>query len=197
MPRPRTVSDEAILDAVLDLAHRTGPARLTFAAAAAEVGLSAATLVQRFGTKRGLLLAADKRAVDLWVDALSRSRAASPLARVVEGLVLAVDRVATPERMANSVAMLQLDLADPEFHAETLRGARAVRAHLEADLSAALDAGELRAGTDVATLATLVETTYHGAMIGWAIHRERPLADWMREQVEAVLAPHRAAVHSG
>jgi AcrR family transcriptional regulator len=190
MPRPRTVSDEAILDAVLGLAHRVGPARVTFAAVGAEVGLAAATLVQRFGTKRALLLAADKRGIDLWVGALDRSTAASPLARVVEGLMLAVEGVATPELMANSVAMLQLDLADPDFHAETLRGARAVRARIERDLSAALDAGELRAGTDVTTLATLVETTYHGAMIGWAIHRERPLADWMRAQVEAVLAPH-------
>jgi AcrR family transcriptional regulator len=191
MPRPRTVSDEAILDAVLALAHRVGPARVTFAAVAAEVGLSAATLVQRFGTKRDLLLAADKRGIDHWVGALDRSTAASPLTRVVEGLVLAVEGVATPELMANSVAMLQLDLADPDFHAETLRGARAVRARIERDLSAALDAGELHAGTDVAALAALVETTYHGAMIGWAIHRERSLADWMRAQVEAVLAPHR------
>ncbi len=193
MPRPRTISDEAVLDAVLSLAHRVGPARVTFAAAAAEAGLSAATLVQRFGTKRDLLLAADKRGVDLWVGARARSTAASPLARIVEGLVLAGDPVATPEQMANSVALLQLDLADPDFHAETLRGARAVRTRIEHDLSAALAAGELRSGTDVATLAKLVETTYHGAMIGWAIHRDGTLAGWMREQVEAVLAPHRAA----
>jgi AcrR family transcriptional regulator len=193
MARPRTISDEAILDAVLALAQRVGPARVTFAAAAAETGLSAATLVQRFGTKRELLLAADKRGIDLWVGALDRSTAFSPLARVVEGLVLAVDADATPEQMANSVAMLQLDLADPDFHAETLRGARAVRARIARDLSTALAAGELRSGTDVATLAKLVETAYHGAMIGWAIHRESTLADWMREQVEAVLAPHRAA----
>jgi AcrR family transcriptional regulator len=193
MPRPRTISDEAILDAVLALAHRVGPARVTFAAAAAEAGLSAATLVQRFGTKRELLLAADKRGIDLWVGALDSSTAASPLARVVEGLVLAVAPDTTPELMANSVAMLQLDLADPDFHAETLRGARAVRARIAHDLAAALQAGELRPGTDVAALAKLVETTYHGAMIGWAIHRESTLADWMREQVEAVLAPHRTA----
>jgi AcrR family transcriptional regulator len=193
MPRPRTVSDEAVLDAVLALANRVGPARVTFAAAAEECGLSAATLVQRFGSKRELLLAADKRGIDLWVDALDRSTAASPLARVVEGLVLAVDPDATPELMANSVAMLQLDLADPDFHAETLRGARAVRARIERDLAAALAAGELRSGTDVARLAKLVETTYHGAMIGWAIHRESTLADSMREQVETVLAPHRTA----
>jgi AcrR family transcriptional regulator len=192
MPRPRTVSDEAVLDAVLELAARVGPAQVTFASAAAEAGLSPATLVQRFGTKRDLLLAADKRGIDLWVGAMDRSTAASPLERVVEGLVLAVDPEATPERMANSVAMLQLDLADAEFHAETLRGARAVRASIERGLHAALEAGELRRGTDVAGLAKLVETTYHGAMMGWAIHREGTLAGWMREQVDAVLAPHRA-----
>ncbi len=191
MPRPRTISDEAVLDAVLALAHRVGPARVTFAAAAAEAGLSAATLVQRFGTKRELLLAADKRGVDLWIGALDRSTAASPLARIVEGLTLAADPVATPEQMANSVALLQLDLADPGFHAETLRGARAVRTRIMHDLRAALTAGELRAGTNIPTLAKLIETTYHGAMIGWAIHREGTLADWMREQLDAALAPHR------
>jgi AcrR family transcriptional regulator len=193
MPRPRTISDEAVLDTVLALVHRVGPARVTFAAAAAEVGLSAATLVQRFGTKRELLLAVDRRGVDLWVGALDRSTATSPLARVVEGLVLATDPVTTPEQLANSVAILQLDLADPDFHANTLRGARAVRAGVFRELGAALEAGELRSGTDVAALAKLVETTYHGAMIGWAIHREGTLADWMREQLEAVLAPHRTA----
>jgi AcrR family transcriptional regulator len=196
MPRPRTISDEAVLDTVLALAYRVGPARVTFAAAAAEVGLSAATLVQRFGTKRDLLLAADKRGIDLWVAALDRSTADSPLTRVVEGLVFAAGPVATPEQMANSVALLQLDLADPDFHAETLRGARAVRARILRDLGAALEAGELRSDSNLARLATLVETTYHGAMIGWAIHREGTLADWMREQLEAALAPHRTASSS-
>jgi AcrR family transcriptional regulator len=196
MPRPRTISDEAVLDTVLALAYRVGPARVTFAAAAAEVGLSAATLVQRFGTKRDLLLAADKRGIDLWVAALDRSTADSPLTRVVEGLVFAAGPVATPEQMANSVALLQLDLADPDFHAETLRGARAVRARILRDLGAALEAGELRSDSDLARLAALVETTYHGAMIGWAIHREGTLADWMREQLEAALAPHRTASYS-
>ncbi|HLR97107.1 MAG TPA: helix-turn-helix domain-containing protein [Jiangellaceae bacterium] len=191
MPRPRSISDEAILDATLTLAHRVGPARVTLAAAAEEAGVSAATLVQRFGTKRDLLLAADTRGVERWVDALDRATSSSPLARVVEGLVHAVDPEATPEYMANSVAMLQLDLADPDFHAETLRGAREVRAHIADNLAEAVTVGELRGDTDIPTLAKLVETTYHGAMIGWAIHREGTLATWMRAQVEAALAPHR------
>jgi AcrR family transcriptional regulator len=185
------MSDEAVLDAVLALAHRLGPGRVTFAAAAEEVGLSAATLVQRFRTKRELLLAADQRAIDLWVSSLDRARSLSPLEHLVEGLVLAVDSVTTPQQTAHSVALLQLDLADPDFHAQTLAGARAFRTRISSDLSAAVEADELHPGTDVALLSRLVETAYHGAMIGWAIHREGALADHMREQVEAVLTPHR------
>lgn len=191
MARPRTVSDETILDAVLALGHRIGPARLTLVAAAREVGLSPATLVQRFGTKRDLLLAADRRGVELWVGAMDRATAASPLERVVEGLVLAVAPDVTPAEMANSVAFLQLDLTEPDFHASTLAGARAVRAKIADLLLQAARAGELRAGTDTDVLAKLVETTYHGGLIGWSIHREGTLAAWLRDQLEAVLAPWR------
>lgn len=192
MPRPRTVSDEDVLDGVLALAHRVGPAKLTLAAAAREVGLSPATLIQRYGTKHELLLAADRRGVERWVTPVEEAEHPSPLDRVVEGLVGAVDPDMTPEAMANSVAMLQLDLVEPDFHAATLHGARRLRAALERHLRAASDAGELREGTDIAALAKLVETAYHGAMIGWALHREGTLPAWMRQQVEAVLAPLRA-----
>ena len=191
MTRPRTISDEAILDAVLTLVQRVGPTGLTLAAVAAEVGLSPATLVQRFGTKRDLMLAADRRAVEAWVGSLDRATEGSALDRIVDGLVLAVDPDMTSEQMAHSVALLQLDLADTDFHASTLAGARAVRAGIRDRLAEALSLGELRERTDVEALAVLVEMTYHGSMIGWAIHREGDLATWLRAQLEAVLAPHR------
>lgn len=191
MTRPRTVSDESILDAALTVVQRVGPARVTLAAVAAEVGLSAATLVQRFGTKRDLLLAADRQAIEAWVGSLDRVTEGSALDRVVEGLVFAVDAGMTPEQMAHSVALLQLDLADADFHAQTLEGARAVRAGIRDRLAEARSAGELREHTDVEALAVLVETTYHGSMIGWAIHRDGDLMSWMRGQLEAVLIPHR------
>ena len=56
-PRPRTVSDQAILAATARVIGDLGPAKLTLARVASEVGLAPATLVQRFGSKRGLLLA--------------------------------------------------------------------------------------------------------------------------------------------
>ena len=49
------MEDAAILRAAAEVIGRTGPARFTLAAVASEVGLVPATLVQRFGSKRGLL----------------------------------------------------------------------------------------------------------------------------------------------
>jgi AcrR family transcriptional regulator len=56
-PRPRQASDAEILAAALTAILRHGPVRLTLAHVAREAGLSPAALVQRFGSKRGLLLA--------------------------------------------------------------------------------------------------------------------------------------------
>ena len=51
--RPRTVSDDAVLDATARAVGRVGPARLTLGHVAAEVGLAPATLVQRFAPSAG------------------------------------------------------------------------------------------------------------------------------------------------
>ena len=53
--RPRTHSDDALLDATFRAVGAVGPARLTLADVAREAGVAPATLVQRFGSKRALL----------------------------------------------------------------------------------------------------------------------------------------------
>ena len=55
-PRPRATSDEDLLAATHRVVSRLGP-NLTLADVAKEAGVSPATLMQRFGSKRGLLLA--------------------------------------------------------------------------------------------------------------------------------------------
>src|SRR5215470_14861399 len=62
MPRPRETTDDAILEAAGRAIAKVGPARLTLAHVAAEVGVAPATLLQRFGSKRGLLLALARQA---------------------------------------------------------------------------------------------------------------------------------------
>ncbi len=193
VPRPKTVDDAAVLDAAVRVIDRAGPGGLTFGAVAQEVGLAPATLIQRFESKRGLLLAIARRGAD---DAGASLREAarrhrSPLRALTAGLVDMSAGVASPEAMANQLAFLQIDLGDPEFHELALAHTSVVREEVEAILERAIAAGEL-AGEDPARLARAVQTTYNGALITWGIYRRGRLASWLRRELETLLAPHRA-----
>jgi AcrR family transcriptional regulator len=194
MPRHRTVDDAAILAAAVEAIGESGPGGLTLAAVGEKVGLAAPTLLQRFGSKRGLLLAVAESGSD-W--APQRFRAAmqrhpSPLRALVTALREMTAGVSSPEAMANNLAFLQLDLRDPEFHELAEAQARRVRDSIAALLKDAVTAGELRPETDTARLSEAIETVYNGALVTWAIHRKGALDRWLGRQLETVLAPHRA-----
>lgn len=192
VPRHKIVQDDAVLDAAVRVVDRSGPGGLTLAAVAEEAGLSPATLVQRFTSKRGLLLAIAARGSDSAGACLeaARGRHRSPLRALAAGLVDQSAAVATPEVMANQLAFLQMDLRDPEFHAAALAHAAGVRREIQVLLDAAVEAGELRA-QDTARLAQAVQTTYNGALITWAIYRRGRLESWLRRELDTLLEPHR------
>lgn len=183
--RPRTVSDDEILAATARAISRVGPHRLTLAAVAAEANLTAATLVQRFGSKRGLLLAFSGRAsVEPAARfAAARARYASPLAALRAGLTGMAGGIDTPEELANHLAFLQLELADPDFHQHVLEHANAMLGQIRSLLADAVDCGEL-APCDVTRLAEAIYVTYNGALVSWAILRDGTLARWLGRELD-------------
>lgn len=194
MPRPKTVDDAVVLDAAVRVIDRGGPGQLTLGAVAGEVGLAPATLVQRFGSKRGLLLALARRSAHDGGSSLRQAaeRHRSPLKALVSGLTAMSSGIASPEVLANQLAFLQIDLSDPEFHELALRHATAVRAEIRTLLDAAVVAGELPAGTDTGRLAQAVQTAYNGALITWGLYRKGRLDAWLRRELDALLGPYRA-----
>ncbi|WP_405677075.1 TetR/AcrR family transcriptional regulator [Streptomyces sp. NBC_01511] len=196
--RPRGVDDAAILRATADVVGRVGPAGLTLAAVAREVGLVPGTLMQRFGSKRGLLLAlAERSAGQAEAEARKaperlRREHGSALAALTALLVESMEPMTDPETYANHLAFLCLDLAEPEFHGHALAFHRAERRAVEELLTAAAAAGELRAGTDVRPLARSVQAMSAGAGLIWALDREGTLAQRTREGIGEVLARYVA-----
>ena len=80
-PRRRKAEDVAVFAALVRVMRRRGPAELTLREIAAEAGVTAGRLVQRFGSKRALLLAHARHAAasgDLGVT-VPRPRTSSPL----------------------------------------------------------------------------------------------------------------------
>lgn len=191
-PRPRETSDEAILAAVGRVMQRRSPVDLTLADVAKEAGVVPATLIQRFGTKRGLLLAACRTAPVGVAEqfAAARQKYGSPLKTLIELYVECSAFAATPEAMANGLAYLQIDLTDPEFHAITLAQFTALRDATRGLLDEALAARELTP-CDTALLAVLIQQVNGGAMLDWAVYRKGSLAAWIRRSLEALIAPYR------
>jgi AcrR family transcriptional regulator len=188
------MDDSAILDAAARVMGRTGPAGLTLALIAAEVGLVPATLVQRFGSKRGLLLALSARTVAR-VDADAagvRAEHDSPLA-ALDALVTGLWPVElTPEEYANHLAFLCADLADAEARAHAL-AAHAAQDRATAELLAeAVGRGELRPDTEPAALTATVQAAVTGAGLLWSLDHRATLPARRREALHAALAPYRS-----
>jgi AcrR family transcriptional regulator len=186
--RPRTLTNDAILDGTARVLHRVGPGRLTLADVGAEVGLVPATLLQRFGSKRGLLLAHAERAARQIGPLLQAARAtdASPLEALVEALAGVARDVETPEQMANSISLLLIDLTDPDFYRHVQVFTQTMLREIQGLLDAAVTAHEL-APCDTTRLARAVQTTFNGALILWAIDREGTLVDRVRAELRYLL----------
>src|SRR6266852_2475430 len=103
-PRPRVTSDADILTATQRVVSRLGP-NLTLADVAKEAGVSPATLVQRFGSKRGLLLALASSGSKGLPEEFARIRAAhrSPIAAIAGVGDCMAAMAESPETLSNSL----------------------------------------------------------------------------------------------
>lgn len=194
MARPRTASDDEILDAVGRAMGRVGPHALRLRDVADEAGLAPPTLVQRFGSKRELLLACSRRAArDAGTPFRTHRRKGDPLGTLERGLLAGLGAHGSPEALAHHMAWFELNLADAEFHALAAEYARRREKAIRKLLQAAVRKGQLRKGTRVGRLARAVEVTVHGALATWPLYRRRSLKRWVRRELRATLAPHRTS----
>lgn len=192
-PRPRRVTDDEILAATHRTMSRLGPVKLTLADVAAEAAISPATIVQRFGSKRGLLLALSRTAAAFMDECFDGLRAAhaSPLAALIAGATDLARQTTSPEQLANHLAFLQIDVSDPDFRQPMLETSGKALAGYQALLDAAVAAGELRP-CDTAALARAIGALGGGSLIAWAMFREGTAESWVRADVETLLMPYRA-----
>jgi AcrR family transcriptional regulator len=170
---------------------RLGPAQLTLADVAKEAGVVPATLIQRFGTKRGLLLATVRSAPPAVAQqfAAARAKYKSPVKTLIELFVECTGFASTPEAMANGLAYLQNDLTDPDFRAVTLDQFSRLEKETRKLLDEAVRAREL-VPCNTAELARLIQTVNGGSMIAWAVYRQGTVADWVRRDLQALLKPY-------
>lgn len=182
MPRPKTQSDERVLAAAIAVMHERGPDALTFSALAERCGLSAATLVQRFGNKdnlkrSALLLAWDhlERETELLAHAVPQTPDGA--VQLLVGLTAQYGEI---EHYADGLLVLREDLRDPVLRA---RGAA-----WKATLCAALDACFLHDQGYPARIGLLVATHWQGALLWWSFKPEQRIDTYAEECLRGFIA---------
>ncbi|HEX6421751.1 MAG TPA: helix-turn-helix domain-containing protein [Acidimicrobiales bacterium] len=180
MPRKRSISDDDLLDAALRIVRSRGPDALTFGALAPQVGLAGSTIVQRFGTKAGLLRAALSRAWDLLDQATAAAVAAAGPGPggVVELLVALTGQYGVDDDFADQLLLLREDLRDP-----------VLRARGQAWLATLTDAVERRLPGPPGRpgLGRIVVAHWQGTLTVWGFTRGAPLAEVVRTGLEDLL----------
>ena len=175
MPRRKSISDEDILDRALPLMAKAGPAGFTLADLAKAVGVSPATLFQRFGDKQTLVERAFARDNDRfvpWLQSLPRGVGAD----VVVGVYADATRLfGDNPSLSDHLLWLREDIRDPALNRLALDRFRLFRAEILERLPP-LPIPPERA-------ARLLDAQYHGAVVQWALEPEGRLADFVADSL--------------
>lgn len=177
MARRKSVSDDDLLDLLLDPVTAHGPDGLTFALAAAATQLSPATLVQRFGTREAMIEGILLRAWDK-LDAATEAAdaAAAPGPHGAVDLLLALMPTGSAETaMSEGLLLLREDFRNPTLRARGKawgdRLAHAVGRRLTGDASAS-------------TLGWQMIQVWQGALVWWAFTRTGRAEDYVRTALQ-------------
>jgi AcrR family transcriptional regulator len=185
MPRHKLISDEQVLDELLHVLHQTGPDGLTFSLAAKACGLSAATLVQRYGGRSQLVEAVLLRAWDRLqeeTEAADAEEAITPAGAI--DLLMGLMPSGDAERNASDgLLLLREDIRNPKLRARGAEWGRALAHALGRRVSQKPDQAE-RLGWQMAAV-------WQGAHTWWAFTRNGDPEQAIRRMLEEWLASTR------
>ncbi len=193
MARPFETADEHLLAAADKVLMTEGPSAFTLAKAAECAGVSAATLIKRFGSKQALF----RRLSQRWFDSLDgflEERAAahaSPLAKFRAVALASYHDLDNPTTASKQLAALAVDLQDDEMRALLDAGWGVARRHLERHAIDGVAVGEFAGCPPPEQLARIVFTAMEGGCLSWSVHPEGSLVARLSNDLDALLAAWR------
>jgi AcrR family transcriptional regulator len=189
--RPIETSDDALLDAADVVLMREGPSAFTLAKAADAAGVSAATLIKRFGSKDRLFLRLSQRWVAGLDPLLAEAAAAhaSPLERLRAVALHNYHDLDHPDTASNQLAALAIDLQNDEMRGWLHVGWGHVQRHLAKHIAAAVATGELVGCPPPQQFARIIVGAMEGGCLVWSVHPKGSLITRLAADLDALLQP--------
>lgn len=179
MPRPKSISDEALLDAAAKVLFEGGSADFTLSDVAAAAGIARATLIQRFGNRETILRRVAERQVAATAEYLSEL----PLERGMEGLwaflQTIIDGMGDGQDFGVHVQLAWLEASDPELRRHAAARYALVQSAIAARLPEGVDNAE--------DVAIHLHAVISGASMQWVAARQGTLNAYVLDRLEKAL----------
>ncbi len=189
MVRPRQTSDEWLLACAEQALVADGPHRWTLAGAAARAGVSAATYVNRFGSKDEVVRALSRRWIASISPGIAAAVAGSPPGhqQVLTATLWGFADLDDADRAGLHLSALAGDLVDPQLRDLLGEGWALVQKEVAALVATAHRAGELLAGPAPVRAARMLTSLANGTSLDWSVRPQGRLLTRLREDVGSLL----------
>lgn len=181
MSRRKTVPDQAVLEYALRLISMDGSSSLTFSKLAASCGLSASTLVQRFGSKQQLIETALQHAWDRLDEQTSQAIAAAE--RTPRGAIQILTRLSATygdiDEYADGLLILREDLRDPASRSRGTAWGKRLTTALNDCFTTTPQAPE--------STGQLMATHWQGALLWWGFDPTSDIETYVRTTLTDLL----------
>lgn len=173
MPTRKSAKDRKteIIEALLGLADRIGPDRLTTNDIAHEIGVTQAAIFRHFPTKAELWTATGEmianRLADAWQQAIAQG--ATPQARLRALIAAQLRQIEAAPALPAILHSRELNVDNPALRDRFRSLLGQYQAHLVANLSAMIRDGAIRPGITAEDAAVLLTSLVQGMAIRWSL----------------------------
>ena len=185
MPRKKIITDNTILRIVFDVILKMGVYEFNLKDLSKKTGLSPATLIQRFGSKKNILFEAIKLAKQNLKKDLTKIdlRHISPTQEIINIYLEPVNLIKTPENVAKTLDLIKLDIREKKLNKLMREYFNIRRKKIQPLIIAAQKKKELSSSLNVSKLISNLEAIWHGSIILWALIGKNTAHEWLKEEL--------------
>jgi AcrR family transcriptional regulator len=189
MPRKKILDDKTILQCAFEVILKVGASDFNLQDLSKKTGLSPSTLIQRFGSKKNILLEAIKLARQNLKEDLNKITLShkSPTQQIINIYLEPVNLLKSPESVAKTLDLIKLEIKQKKLKPLVRDFFRIRRKKIKVLIIAGQKEQEIRSNLNSLQIISHLETLWHGSIVLWALIGKNTAHEWLKKELHFFL----------